>query len=140
MNEKDEFIRFCEGRRLRPTSQRRKILDVFLSTEGHLSASQLYHVMRRKGIKVGYSTIYRTLKLLVDSGIARRIELGDREFHFEHKMLHPHHDHLVCLKCGKSIEFMSPTIEKLQKKIAKEHKFFPERHTLVIYGLCEDCK
>lgn len=140
MTEKDEFIKFCQRRRLRTTSQRIKILSIFLSTEGHPSALQLYHLMRRKGIEVGYSTVYRTLEILVDSGIARKIELGDREAHFEHKLRHAHHDHLVCVKCGKSIEFLSPTIEKLQKKIAKEKNFFPQRHSLVIYGLCEGCR
>lgn len=140
MRERDEFIRFCEERRLRPTRQRRKILDIFLRTKGHLSAGQLYYLMRKRGIKVGSSTVYRTLKLLVDSEIARKIELGDREAFFEHEASHAHHDHLVCTKCGKSIEFMNPTIEKLQEKIAREKKFLPQRHSLVIYGLCEKCR
>jgi len=140
MSERKEFMRFCEEKGLRFTRQRRVILDTFLRSKEHLSAGQLYHLMRKKKIKVGYSTIYRTLGLLVDSQIARKIELGDREAFFEHKLSCAHHDHLVCVKCGKSIEFMSPTIERLQQRIAKRRKFLPQRHSLVIYGLCERCR
>ena len=136
----DEFLEFCKRRRLRVTNQRKRILETFLHTEGHLSAGQLYDLLRKRGIGVGYTTVYRTLGLLVDSGIARRIDLGEREALFEHKLSHTHHDHLVCVRCGKSIEFLDPTIERMQKRIAKEKRFLPQRHSLVIYGLCERCR
>ena len=97
MSGQSEFIRFCEGRGLRATRQRRKILEVFLGTEGHLSADELYRLLKRRGVKVGYTTVYRTLKLLVDAGIARSVDLGRKETHFEHKLSHAHHDHLVCV-------------------------------------------
>jgi Fur family ferric uptake transcriptional regulator len=136
----EEFLEFCRRRRLRVTNQRRQILETFLETEGHLSAGQLYDLVRRKGIGVGYTTVYRTLGLLVDSGIARRIDLGEREALFEHEISHTHHDHLVCIKCGKSIEFFDPTIEEMQRRIAEENRFTPQRHSLVIHGLCEQCR
>jgi Fur family ferric uptake transcriptional regulator len=140
MSGQGEFIGFCEGRGLRATRQRRKILEVFLGTEGHLSADEFYHLLKRRGVKVGYTTVYRTLKLLVEAGIARTVDLGRREAHFEHKLSHAHHDHLVCVKCGKSIEFVSSTIEEIQEKVAKRKRFLPQRHSLVIYGLCEECR
>jgi len=122
------------------TKQRRKIFQVFVGTKGHLSADEFYHLLKRRGVKVGYTTVYRTLKLLVEAGIARRVDFGGREAHFEQKLRHAHHDHLVCVRCGKSIEFVSSRIEELQEKIAKQKRFLPQRHSLVIYGLCEECQ
>ncbi|KPJ51118.1 hypothetical protein AMJ40_00940 [candidate division TA06 bacterium DG_26] len=140
MGEEDKFVEYCRVREIRVTRQRREILRMFLAAEGHVTAGDLYYLMRRRGVKFAYSTVYRTLRLLEDSGIARRIDLGERGAQFEQKLPYTHHDHLICVKCGRSIEFMNPTIERLQEKIAKEKHFVPQRHSLVIYGLCEHCR
>lgn len=132
----DEFMR---SKGLRHTSQREKILDIFLSTERHVSVDELYKIVKRRVHSVGYTTVYRTMKLLSESGLSGEIDFGDGILRFEHKYGHGHHDHLVCIKCGKFIEVMKPEIEKMQDRLAKEHSFTPIKHKLEIFGICKNC-
>jgi Fur family transcriptional regulator, ferric uptake regulator len=134
------FKDFCLQRKLKKSGQRNQIIEKFLTLEKHVSALELYAEMKKQGLTVGYSTVYRTLKLLAESGLAREVNFGDGEIHFEHKFQHKHHDHLLCLNCGRTIEFSSPKIENLQSQIANKNKFKPKAHNLVIYGLCEKCR
>ncbi len=133
------FKDYCANKGLKSSLPRDKVVKAFLTTEKHISCFGLYDKLKNQGEKIGYSTVFRTLKLLVDSGIAQTI-LIDGETHFEHKYLHKHHDHFICEKCGKTIEFSSPTIERIQEQLADKHKFTPQRHSLIIYGLCEKCR
>ena len=138
--EQKVFEDFRLRRKLKRSEQRNRVIEKFLALERHVSALELYNEMRNQGIDVGYSTVYRTLRLLAESGLARKVDFGKGETHFEHKFRHRHHDHLVCLNCGRTIEFSSPRIENLQNQIAKKHKFKPRAHNLIIYGLCERCR
>jgi len=138
--EQKVFEDFRILRKLKRSEQRNRIIERFLALEKHVSALELYREMKNQGITVGYSTIYRTLKLLAESGLAREVDFGNGEIHFEHQFRHKHHDHLVCLNCGRTIEFNSPKIEKLQNQIALRNKFNPSVHNLVIYGLCGKCR
>lgn len=113
----DDFI---EKKGLRYTLQREKVLDIFLSTEIHVSCEQLYKLVKRKNPRIGYTTVYRTMKLLSESGLCEEMDFGDGIIRFEHKYGHYHHDHLVCTKCGKFIEVNNPDIEKLQVAMAKK--------------------
>ncbi len=79
------------------------------------------------------------MKVICDAGLARETDFGNGQKSFEHKYKHHHHDHLVCIKCGRIIEVISPEIEKLQQKLAKKHKFSPVRHTMQIFGACAKC-
>ena len=139
-NEQAVFDDFRIKKKLKRSEQRNQIIEKFLTLEKHVSALELYNVMRKHGIKIGYSTVYRTLRLLAESGLARKVDLGQGEARFEHKLGHKHHDHLFCLRCGKMVEFTSPKIEKLQNQIAQKNHFSPNAHNLVIYGLCEKCR
>lgn len=125
---------------LKVTSQRLKILEVFLKTESHISCDDLYRIIRKDNPAIGYATVYRTLKLIQESGLAREVDLGDRVFRLEHEYGHSHHDHLICLKCGKLIEVFDREIESLQERLARKQKFFPLRHKMEIFGYCESCK
>jgi Fur family ferric uptake transcriptional regulator len=136
---REYFKSFCRKKGLKRSVQRDNVVSVFLATEEHLSAFDLYDLMRRKKISIGYSTIYRALKLLVEAGVAREINFGD-ELHFEHKFGHKHHDHFLCQKCGKAIEFSSPKIEKMQDKLARKYHFAVQKHSLILYGLCKECR
>ena len=138
--EQKVFEDFRLQRKLKKSEQRNQVVEKFLILEKHVSALELYNEMKNQGFAVGYSTVYRTLKLLAESGLAREVDFGDGEIHFEHKFQHRHHDHLFCLNCGRTIEFTSPKIENLQSQIAKKNKFKPEVHNLVIYGLCDKCQ
>ena len=135
---REHFKVYCSAKGLKNSKQRDKVADVFLKTEEHISALDLYDLMRKDNIGIGYSTVYRTLNLLVDAGLAREIDIGD-ELHFEHKLGHKHHDHFLCVKCGKAIEFSSPKIEKIQNRFAAKYNFSPQKHSLIIYGLCKEC-
>ncbi len=132
----DEFI---QGKRLRHSPQRDKILKIFLSTERHVSCEELYKLVRKNYREIGFTTVYRTMKLFCESGLCSQIDLGDGLLRYEHKYGHQHHDHLICLKCGRFIEVKSPRIERLQDKMARAHKFRPLSHKLDIFGLCQKC-
>lgn len=132
--------RFIESKGLRHTDQRETILNVFLSTERHVSCEELYKLVRKKDRRIGYTTVYRTMKLLSELGLCGEIDFGDGVLRFEHKYGHQHHDHLICTKCGKFIEVMEPEIEELQDNLAKEYKFNPIKHKLQIFGICKKCQ
>jgi len=134
------FERYLTKKALRLTPQRRLILDYFLHAEWHLSAEDLYQRIRQLDSRVGYSTVYRTLKLLCECSLARELPLGGDRSHFEPMYKVQHHDHLICTNCGRIIEFFCKEIEDLQQKICAEHRFMLTKHTHEIYGLCADCK
>jgi len=122
------------------SKQREQILDVFLKTEGHLTIDDLYGLIRKKNPRIGLATVYRAMSIICDAGLAREIDFGDGVKRFEHKYQHQHHHHLVCLKCGRAIEVVSPEIEKLQQRLAKKHGFTPVKDTMKIFGICRQCQ
>ena len=126
--------------KLKHTKQRQLILDAFLKREEHVGIEELYRDLKKKSAHIGYATVYRTLKLLAAAGLAREISFQDGITRFEHNFAHPHHDHLICLSCGESVEFCHPEIESLQDKIVKKYQFQPEQHKLEIYGYCAKCR
>ena len=133
----DSYIR---DKGLRRTSQREKVLAIFLATEKHISVEELHKLVRKKHPEIGYTTVYRTMKLCSETGLSDAIDLGDGVARFEHKFGHNHHDHLICIKCGKLIEVFDPEIEKLQERLVKKHSFVSLKHTLEIFGMCGKCK
>jgi len=130
---------FIKSKGLRYTPQREKILSVFLSIEKHVSVDELYKLVKKRFRDIGYTTVYRTMHLLSESGLCREIDFGDGVSRFEHNYNHQHHDHLVCIKCSRLIEVMDPGLEKMQEKMAKEHAFIPTAHRLEIFGVCRKC-
>lgn len=125
---------------LKRTSQRDLILDVFLKTEDHVSSEDLYELVKAEDPSIGFTTVYRTLKLLQESGLARDVQYYDGRTLYEHDFKHAHHDHLICTTCGRLIEFYSEVIENMQDEIADRHGFRPETHSLRIFGTCQDCQ
>jgi Fur family ferric uptake transcriptional regulator len=135
------FDRYSRAMNLRQSGPRSVILEVFLATESHLTADELCALVRKKDPRIGSATVYRTLKILCESGLAEEFtEAPGGKSLFEHKFGHEHHDHLVCLKCGRLIEIRNSEIERLQAKAAREHGFTTVRHTLAIHGYCRDCR
>ncbi len=121
------------------TPQRGAILDKFLEIEGHLSAEELYHIVRQTDPAIGQATVYRTINLLAEAGIAKRVDFGDGVARYEPRYGVSHHDHLVCEKCRRQVEFVDPDIEKLQEKQAGVHGFKLISHRMILYGICSDC-
>ena len=140
LEKKKMFNDFAASKGLRSTRQRDVILDVFLSTHQHISVEELYLKIKSSNPGIGHATVYRTLKLFAESGLAREILFHDGQTRFEHVIAGEHHDHLVCTNCNAIIEFEDETIEKLQKEIAARHGFQIKSHKMEIYGFCSNCQ
>lgn len=138
--EKELLKEYIEGKKLRLTRQRELILEGFLAVEEHISSEELYRIVSEKDPSIGLATVYRTMNLLVECGLAQELQFGDGQTRYEHAFDHQHHDHLICRGCGKIMEFNNPMIEKLQEKISREKGFKVLSHKLELYGLCRDCK
>lgn len=147
VNKKDEFSRereiFLEHIQragLRKTAQRDLILDIFLRTEEHLTSEDLYWLVHKEDPSVGNTTVYRTLKLLTEAGLAREVRFGDNKTYYEHHYNHEHHDHMICTECGQVIEFFSQEIENLQEQVAFDFGFSLSHHSLRMWGVCGECR
>jgi Fur family ferric uptake transcriptional regulator len=138
--ELEVFRRYLADKGLKQTSHRRLILETFLAGEGHRSVEDIHREVRQEDPRIGYTTVYRTMKLLSDSGLAREIDLSDGMTRYEHLYNHAHHDHLLCTSCGRSVEFFNAEIEKLQDRASAELGFRVVDHRLQIYGLCGKCR
>ena len=132
---KERWRGYVQDHRLNVTAQREAIVDQFLRTKEHISIDELLGKVRKRQPRVGYATVYRTLKLLVDSGLAVERQFGDGQARYE--IVGDHHDHLICMKCGLILEFEDHAIEQLQEKIAARLGGFTVlRHRHELYGLC----
>jgi Fur family transcriptional regulator, ferric uptake regulator len=127
-------------RGLRSTDQRRLIVETFFQAPNHISIEELLSQVRAQDPKVGYATVYRTLKLLTECGVAFERKFGDGLTRYELADDSSHHDHLICIDCGKIIEFEEPQIEELQDRIAARHGFVVKSHKHEMYGSCSDCQ
>ena len=134
------FQEYLKSKSLKQTSHRKFILEIFLAGEGHRSVEEIYRRVREEDPRIGYTTVYRTMKLLGDAGLARELDLADGLTRYEHLYNHKHHDHLVCTDCGTSIEFFNEEIEKMQDAASTRLGFKVLDHKLQIYGLCSDCR
>lgn len=124
---------------LKHTEQRDTILHTFLETRDHLSTDELYRLVKKKDAKIGFTTVYRTLKLFQECGLASEVAFQDGIARFEHQYNRRGHHHMVCTQCGGSVEFFSPEIEKLEREIGKKYHYTTTRHMFQIYGICDEC-
>ena len=134
------FASYLSDKNLKMTPQRRLILDTLLKQGEHLSSEELYAKVKKRDKSVGQATVYRTLKLLSESGLVEPLDFADGLTRYELSYGEEHHDHLICEKCGKNIEILDDTIEKRQVQIAKEEGFTLLRHKMYLYGICPDCR
>ena len=125
---------------LRSTDQRRLIVETFFRAPNHVSIEELLASVRAQDPKVGYATVYRTLKLLAECGVAFERRFGDGLTRYELADDHSHHDHLICVECGDITEFEEPRIETLQEEIAEQHGFELRSHKHEMYGVCPKCQ
>jgi|GraSoiStandDraft_57_1057295.scaffolds.fasta_scaffold313554_1 Fur family ferric uptake transcriptional regulator len=125
---------------LKHTEQRDTILRTFLETREHLSTDELFRLVKKKDPKIGFTTVYRTLKLLAECGLASEVAFHDGIARYEHQYNRRSHHHMVCTECGSSVEFFSPEVDHLEQKIGRQHNYETTRHTFQIYGVCEDCR
>ncbi len=140
VQEKEIFLDHIQKAGLRKTGQRDLILEIFLRTEEHFTSEDLYWLVHREDPTVGHTTVYRTLKLLTEAGLAREVRFGDNKTYYEHHFNHEHHDHMICTECGTVIEFFSQGIETLQDQMAEKFNFRPTHHSLRMWGICAECQ
>jgi Fur family ferric uptake transcriptional regulator len=138
--EQEVFLKHIQKAGLKRTAQRDLILEVFLRMEKHLSSEDLYRLVQNEDPTIGQTTVYRTLKLLTEAGLAREVRFGDGRTHYEHNYKHEHHDHMICTECGKIIEFYSAELEAIQDAMAAKHRFEVKQHLLRILGICANCR
>lgn len=134
------FEGWLRERGLRMTAARRVVLDHVFRHFGHFRAADLVDSLREHDAPISRATVYRTLPQLVEAGLLRRHDLGNRETFYEPEYGRQHHEHMVCVACGKIFEFVAEEIEKLQDEICHRHRFEALSHTLQIHGLCRNCR
>jgi len=133
------FKTYLKRQGLKLTRERRIVLHEIMRHPGHLDADELLVNLHGKKNQVSRATIYRTLDLLVASGLLWKVSLGGNQAHYEYAIGAEHHGHLICVECGRVFEFANHDIEELQRKVCRELRFSPVRHSLEIFGYCSDC-
>ena len=136
----DRLQRYLSQKGLKSTRQRSLIVDAFLGAGGHLDVDQLLARVRQTDPRVSAATVYRTMKLLTECGLAHAQRFGDGHTRYESAYNRDHHDHLICTSCGAIVEFENDRIEVLQEAVARRHGFAVTNHKLELYGLCQKCQ
>lgn len=122
------------------STKRDRIVNIFLRQKGHLTADELYDLVRQEDAKIGRATVYRTLQWMVTAGIAHKVDFGEGRSRFEPSLRHPRHFHLICNQCHRSSEFLSSDIEALLEEVARARNFEPSQTVIQVFGTCEECR
>ena len=125
---------------LRYTQQRQAIWDELCSSEEHRDAEEIYLSLRKNGVTASRATVYRTIDVLVKNKLVRKLDLGDGKALYENKIDAAHHDHMICVQCGRIEEFVNDDIEKIQDQIVKSFDYKMIRHIHQLFVLCDDCQ
>ena len=134
------FQKFLKDRHYKQTGERYTILDAIENMDSHFEADELVMQLRREGKRISRATVYRTLHLLEECGIVRRVRFGESHNHFELSLDKANHAHLICTVCGKVIEFDDSRLEEVQEQICKTYGFSPVQRMVEIYGVCPECQ
>jgi Fur family ferric uptake transcriptional regulator len=134
------FRRYLREHSLPVTAQRERVAEVVLESHGHLSVEDIEQQLRGSGMRIGKATVYRTLDILARSGMITERDFGEGFRRYERVPGHPHHEHLICTRCGKVVEFTNDRLERMKAVIAEEYGFQHHHHRLEIYGLCRECQ
>lgn len=131
---------FIAERGLKATRQRDVVVDALFSEPGHLAIDELVEKARRRDPSIGAATVYRTMKILTEAGVASVRHFEGGQTRYEAAVDRHHHDHMICTSCGSIVEFENERIEELQDRVAAEHGFVVTHHKLELYGLCRPCQ
>jgi Fur family ferric uptake transcriptional regulator len=137
---RERLATWIASRGLKATHQREVIVDAFFAQTGHLSVEELLHKAKERDPTIGAATVYRTMKILTDAGLASARHFEGGQTRYEAALDRHHHDHLICSSCGNIIEFENERIEELQESVAEDHGFLVTHHKLELYGLCRFCR
>jgi len=135
-----QFQNFLKQQGLKWTPERKKVFQEASAMEGHFEAEELAYRLRKKGNRISKATVYRTLPLLVRAGLIKEVIHGERHQHYEHIHEESLHDHLICLKCGKIVEFEEESLKEIERKVCAKYQFQPQKILIEIYGYCKKCQ
>ncbi len=138
--ESEVFREFLIHKGMRSTPEREEILAEVFAHHDHFDVEELIMRLRRRGLRISRASVYRTLALLVESGMVGEVYIEDGHMHYEHIYGHEHHCHLRCLGCRKLIEFRNGSLKEMEKRIGQENDFEIIGHKLEIYGYCAACR
>jgi len=138
--EADAFREFLESKGMRATPERQAILAEVFAEHEHFDVEELIMRLRRKGQRLSRASVYRTLSLLVESGLVQAVYFEDGHMHYEHVYGHDHHCHLRCLGCRRIIEFRNGLVEETEARLGRMHDFVITGHRLEVFGYCADCR
>lgn len=136
---REAFRNFLKTRGIKCTVARMKILDAVLELNEHFEAEQVLYTLKERGDGVGKATVYRTLPLLVECGVLKQIRFDVKQAHYEHAFGEDPHDHMVCRRCGRIIEFTTEEVINLREKLGRKYHFHVISHRFQISGLCWEC-
>lgn len=135
----DTFRAWLREQGLKCTQEREEIVEEFLRTDRHVEAEEFLLRMREAGSRVSRATIYRTLDLLVQAGLARKVRLGTDHYYFEHILGRSQHEHMICLQCDRIIEWYDADLEALIRENLERHRFVARRYSVQVFGVCAEC-
>jgi Fur family ferric uptake transcriptional regulator len=122
------------------SSKRDRVLNVFLRQRGHVTADDLYDLVRQEDPGIGRATVYRTLQWMVTAGLAHKVDFGEGRSRFEPSLRHPRHFHLICNRCHRSSEFLSSDVEAILEEVVSMRRFDPTQTVIQVFGVCEECR
>src|SRR2546427_8399889 len=137
---RERLASWIASRGLKATRQREVIVDAFFAQAGHLSVDELLHKAKERDPTIGAATVYRTMKILTDAGLASARHFEGGQTRYQAALDRHHHDHLICTSCHEIFEFDNERIEELQDRVAQDHAFTVTHHKLELYGLCGRCQ
>jgi len=137
--EKANFKALIEGNGAERMQERLDVIDVFLGTEAHVTLEEIVQLLKERGHDFDPVFVAQCMNRMVELGFAQKKQFEGQPIRYEHRHLGVHHDHLICTKCGKIVEFSDESIEKRQLEVAATHGFHMLQHRMDIYGLCSDC-
>ena len=138
-HERQQFKELFKQDKIDRFEDRYRILEAFLQTEQHVTVNSLWLILKEKKISLASEFIEETLELMCRYGFAQKNRFESGIVHYEHRHLGQHHDHMICTKCGKIIEFKNDQLEQLQSQVVSGFGFHMLQHRMEIYGICADC-
>ena len=139
-SEIEVFREFIRKKGLRNTPEREQVVRAVFAIHDHFDVEELYSILHSKNDKISKATVYRTIPLLLESGLIQEAYFEDGHHHYEHIYGHEHHCHLRCLDCGKVIEFTEETVKDVEQRVGAHYEFLVTGHKLEVYGYCVKCK
>lgn len=134
------FQEYLSRQGLNLTRQREEILRCLMESDRHLGVEEVYDRVKRKDPTIGRATVFRTVRLLQECGLVAEVGSTNGRSKFELKADRPHHDHMICVECGRIVEFQSPMMERFQDEAIRRHGFVALWHRHEIFGRCRDCQ